>query len=74
MRVTPRFRTSGSLLAGTVENQLVDVTTALEVEADVPREQIAELVRAAERMCYMLDVIRQPHDVRGSVTLNGQPL
>ncbi|MGH2586539.1 MAG: hypothetical protein ACRDJE_16615 [Dehalococcoidia bacterium] len=74
MRVTPRFGGSGSILADTVKNRLVDIETALEIESTAPKEDVAKLVATAERMCYMMDVIRQPHEVRASVTLNGEPL
>ena len=74
MTVTPRFGGSGSILADTVQQRLVDVETSLEIEADAPREALEGMVNTAERMCYMMDVIRQPHEVRTSVRLNGEPL
>ena len=74
MTVTPRFGGSGSVLADTVQQRLFDVETNLEIDADAPRETLAGLVNTAERMCYMMDVIRQPHEVRTSVLLNGEPL
>jgi hypothetical protein len=74
MRVTPRFGGSGSILADTIRNRLVDIETSLEIESSAPKEDVATLVATAERMCYMMDVIRRPHEVRASVTLNGEPL
>ncbi len=74
MRVTPRFGGSGSILADTVTQRLHDVETVLEIESAAPTEDVAKLVATAERMCYMLDVIRTPHEVRGTVLLNGERL
>ena len=74
MTVTPVFASGGSILADTIENHLVSLETALQITSPAPGETIAKLVQTAERMCYVLDAIRRPHDVRGTVTLNGEPL
>ena len=74
MTVTPTFESAGSIIADTIENRLLGVETALDIASPAPREEIATLVATAERMCYVLDAIRRPHEVHGSTTLNGEPL
>ncbi len=74
MTVTPRFTQTGSILADTVESRLIDIETSLEIVSSANRDEIAKLVATAERMCFLLDAIRQPHEVRQSVSLNGERL
>ncbi|MGR8950689.1 MAG: hypothetical protein ACU84Q_21820 [Gammaproteobacteria bacterium] len=74
MTVTPRFEQTGSIGADTVQSRLVDVATALYIDSPAPRDKIAKLVATAERMCFLMDTIREPHEVRNSVSLNGEPL
>ena len=74
MVVTPRFEQSGSIGADTIASQLVDVETTLDIESDAPTEQIEKLVQTAERMCFLMDVIRNPHPVNATVRLNGDEL
>ncbi len=74
MVVTPRFEQSGSIGADTITSRLVDVETALDITSDAPAEDIQKLVRTAERMCFLMDVIRNPHPVNAHVRLNGDPL
>ena len=74
MVVTPRFEQSGSIGADTISSQLVDVETSLDIQSDAPTEQIEKLVTTAERMCFLMDVIRNPHPVRAAVRLNGEEL
>ena len=52
----------------------MDVETALDITSDAPAEDIQKLVRTAERMCFLMDVIRNPHPVNAHVRLNGDPL
>jgi hypothetical protein len=72
MTVSPRFIQEGSILADTVRSQLIDIDTALEITTSAPREAVAQLIATAERMCFMMDVVRQPHEVRSRVTVNGE--
>jgi hypothetical protein len=74
MTVTPRFEQSGSIGADTVSSQLVDVETSLEIDSDAPKAEIEKLIKTSERMCFLMDVIRNPHPVRAAVRLNGEPL
>jgi hypothetical protein len=71
MTVSPRFAQEGSMLADTIHSRLLDIETSLEITTSAPREVVAQLIATAERMCFMMDAIRQPHEVRTRVTVNG---
>jgi hypothetical protein len=74
MTVTPRFEQTGSILADTVSSRLVHLETSLEIDSPAPPEKISKLVATAERMCFLLDTIREPHPVRSTTLLNGEAL
>jgi hypothetical protein len=74
MTVTPQFAQDGSILADTVESRLLGVDTDLEITTSAPLEVVTKLIATAERMCFMMDVVRQPHEVRSRVTVNGEVL
>ena len=74
MTVVPRFEQTGSIVADTSTSRLIDVETSLHLESDASPEEIARLVATAERMCFVLDAIREPHEVRSATSLNGEPL
>ena len=74
MLVRPRFEQTGSIGADTVSSRLVDIETVLNIESDADPEAIAGLVATAERMCFLMDTIRQPHEVKSAVHLNGEPM
>ena len=74
MRVTPRFEQTGSIGADTVQSRLIDIETSLNIDSPAPREQIDKLVATAERMCFLMDTIREPHEVHCTVSMNGEPL
>jgi hypothetical protein len=74
MTVTPRFAQTGSIVADTVESRLIDIETSLAVSSSAPRDEIAKLVATAERMCFLIDAVRNPHEVRAKLILNGEPV
>ncbi len=74
MTVTPSFEQTGSIGADTISSRLLGVQTSLHIDADAPQADIKKLVATAERMCFLMDTIRQPHEVSNQVHLNGQPL
>ena len=74
LTVTASYESAGSILADTVQQRALGFHTSVELESTGSREEVAALVATAERMCFVLDVIRQPHDVGRSLTLNGEPL
>jgi organic hydroperoxide reductase OsmC/OhrA len=71
MTVSPRFTQEGSILADTVRSRLLDIETSLEITTSAPRTTVAQLIATAERMCFMMDAVREPHEVRTRVTING---
>ena len=74
MTVTPRFEQTGSITADTAESRLIDIETSLHIDSPAAPEKISTLVATAERMCFLMDAIREPHEVRNSTSLNGEPL
>ena len=72
--VTPRFEQTGSIGADDVQSRLADIGTHLELESDADPGEVARLVNTAERMCFMMDAIRNPHPLQASTTLNGVSL
>ncbi|MFK7896689.1 MAG: OsmC family protein [Myxococcota bacterium] len=74
MTVTPRFEQTGSIGADNAESRFLGVDTKLDLESSAEDAEVARLVATAERMCFMLDVIRAPHEVTSSVSLNGTEL
>lgn len=74
MVVKSRFEQTGSIRADTVASRLTDVETTLNIDSPAPAETIARLVATAERMCFLMDTIREAHEVRSYVSLNGELL
>jgi hypothetical protein len=74
MTVTPRFEQTGAIGPDTAKSRLLDVATSLHIDSEAPAADIEKLVTTAERMCFLLDVIREPHEVHSSISLNGKPL
>jgi organic hydroperoxide reductase OsmC/OhrA len=74
MVVTPRFEQTGSIGADDAVSRFLGVETQLELESSANDAEVARLVETAERMCFMMDVIRTPHDVTSTVSLNGAAL
>jgi len=74
MTVTPTFQMSGSILAGTAEHRLTSMTSDLAIEANHDPETIGAIVAQAEKMCFVLDAVEQPHTVARTTTLNGASL
>lgn len=74
MTVSPQFAQAGSILADTVESRLLGIDTELEITTSAPRDVVSKLVATAERMCFMMDAVREPHEVHTRVTINGDVL
>ena len=62
------------MLADTVTSRLVGIDTAVEITTAAPREEVQKLIQTAERMCFVLDAVRAPHEVHARTTVNGEPL
>ena len=68
-----RFITEGSVLAGTIQATVPEITVRLEVESPSDPATVAKALRAAENGCYAIQSLRNPTPVRTEVTLNGAP-
>lgn len=69
--VEARFKSEGSVLAGTVRAASPGFATRLEIESGEPAEKIAAAARNAENGCYVLQALLQPVPVERRFTLNG---
>jgi organic hydroperoxide reductase OsmC/OhrA len=74
MRVTARYRVDGSVLADTVRAQLLGVETHLDLESPDEPDQVAKVVRTAENGCFVMQALKNPVPIQGTVTLNGAEL
>lgn len=74
MSVSPQFSQEGSILADTVQSRLLGIDMSLEIVSSAPRDAVSKLVATAERMCFMMDAVQAPHEIRTQVTLNGEAL
>lgn len=74
MRVSARFRVTGSVLNDTIDGEMVSAETTLELESSDPPERVARVVRNAERGCFVRQALVKPVPVSGTALLNGRPL
>jgi hypothetical protein len=74
MRVSARFRVSGSVINDTVEGEMLGADTTLELESPDPSDRVAKVVRNAERGCFVRQALIKPVSVTGKALLNGKPL
>ena len=74
MHVTTRFRVDGSVLADTIDAQMVGAETVLEVDSPDPPEKVARVVENAERGCFVMQALLRPVPVESRTLLNGEPL
>jgi len=74
MRVTARYRVTGSVLNDTVEGGMLGAETTLEIDSPDPPERVARVVRNAERGCFVMQALLKPVPVTGVTLLNGAPL
>ncbi len=72
--VSPWFTQEGSIIADTATSRLLDMETAIETTTAATREDVANLLETAERMCFVLNAVREPHTVRRRASVNGEPL
>jgi len=70
--VTPSFDQTGSIGRDDIQSRLLGVATHLELECEADDEKVGALIATAERMCFLLDAIRNTHTVESSVSINGK--
>ncbi len=68
-----RFEREGSVLAGTIQAAVPEITSKLEIESRDDPRKVAAVLRAAENGCYAIQALRRPTPVRTEVTVNGTP-
>ena len=74
MRVSARYRVSGSVVNDTVEGEMLGADTVLEIESPDPTDRVARLVRNAERGCFVMQALLRPVAISSVTVLNGTPL
>lgn len=74
MHVTARFRVSGSVLNDTIDGEMLGAETTLELESPDPPDQVARVVRNAERGCFVMQALLRPVPITGRTVVNGRPL
>jgi hypothetical protein len=72
--VTAHFHEQGSVLGGTKEGHCDGIEIEFSLESDEPSDTIAELARAAHRMCFTEDALTQRVTLTKTHLLNGQAL
>lgn len=74
MHVTARFRVSGSVLNDTIDGEMLGAETTLELESPDPPDQVARVVRNAERGCFVMQALLRPVPITGRTIVNGRAL
>jgi len=74
MRVKATYRLAGSVLNDTIQGEMVDAQTFLEVESPDPPARVARVIQNAERGCFVMQALLRPVPVSTSTLLNGEPL
>ena len=74
MRVTTRYRVDGSVLNDTIQGRMLGAETTLEIDSPDSPEQVARVVRNAERGCFVMQALQKPVPVTGRTVLNGKIL
>ena len=74
MRVSARFRVTGSVLKDTVEGEMLGAETTLELESSDPPGRVARVIRNAERGCFVRQALIKPVPLTAKTLLNGRPL
>lgn len=74
VKVIAHFREEGSILGGTQKGICEDFSIQLSIEGDIPRKEIATLIRLAHRMCFTESALSNVVKISSSHLFNGQPL
>lgn len=74
MHVRTRFRVTGAVMNDSIEAEMLGAETTLEVEPPDPPERVAQVIRNAERACFVMQALLRPVPVIGRTLLNGRPL
>jgi hypothetical protein len=70
MRVSARFRVTGSVLNDTVEGEMLGANTTLELESSDPPEHVAKVIRNAERGCFVRQALIKAVPISGKTLVD----
>jgi len=69
-----RFSMSGSMMAGTMQSRVIELTQKIFVESDEPEDKVRKMVRMGKQTCYVHNALANPVPATTLVELNGTPL
>ena len=73
-KVRGRYRVDGSVLADTIDAAMLGADVDVEIDSPAPADQVARVLRNAERGCFVMQALLRPVPVTTHATLNGAPL
>jgi hypothetical protein len=73
-KVRSRYQVDGSVLADTIDGQMLGAEVEVEIDSPSPPDQVARVLRNAERGCFVMQALVRPVPVTTRATLNGAPL
>ncbi len=73
VKVTAHFHEQGSVLQGSKEGACDGIEIEFSVDSSADEQVIAELTRAAHRMCFTESALTHVIPLTKTHTLNGQP-
>jgi uncharacterized OsmC-like protein len=74
VEVTGRLARSGDVLAGTAQHGVAAVEIDVSIRSEAPAEQISELVRRSEAMCFVTQAVKHPVQTTLTARLNSESL
>ena len=74
VRVIAHFREEGAVLAGTQQGFCEDFDIELSINGDMPREEIATLIRLAHRMCFTESALKGTPLIVARHVFNGEEI
>jgi hypothetical protein len=73
-KVRGRYRVDGSVLADTIDAQMVGAEVEVDIDSPDAPERVARVLRNAERGCFVMQALLRPVPVTTQARLNGAPL
>jgi hypothetical protein len=74
VKVTARFRESGSVLRGDRRGRCEGFAIELSIDSDEPEPVVADLIRLAHRMCFTEFALATPIEITSNHLFNGRPI
>jgi hypothetical protein len=73
-KVRGSYRVDGSVLADTIDAQMLGAEIDVEIDSPDPPDRVARVLRNAERGCFVMQALLRPVPVTTHARLNGTPL